>query len=477
MRSLYSLAAGAVLLCLSACYRDKGNYDYHPINDIAIETADTTIVNYGDTLHIDPVLHQQLDSNESDLQFEWSVLVSSASLDSSFQLLATTRNLDIPVAIPSQSAYYPLYYRVRNAKTNITYTKIIRLMVTSNFQTGWLAMEQNSVHTDISFINTVQHQVYHHAYSAANPDKLLPLHAAGIFNLNIPAYQSSYGTVHKSSLTAALLTDGGYVLDVRSMKVAADYAQLFTSAPPVTAPAYLSLDPNAESITINDGKLYRRVMSQENTFAAPFTTSDGSGYHLAPMDANTSNVTTMYFDVLNHRFLKEVFKTRLLQPFTTYDWASFDPNNVPETPLALGVGYYKYYQYGIFQKTSNDGCLLYSYSQGNPLDRVEMNAPGVMSSKAFVFSTIRYQLYYGAANQLYLYDIQANNAAPVYTFPDGETVTAMKAVGTTGIVVATYNGSEGFVYLMTFADTGEINDLFTSRYGGFDRIISLSYKE
>ncbi len=65
----------------------------------------------------------------------------------------------------------------------------------------------------------------------------------------------------------------------------------------------------------------------------------------------------------------------------------------------------------------------------------------------------------------------------LYSFAPGETITAMKANGSNGMVVATYNGSEGFVYIFTFTDTGEINDVYTSRYDGFDKIISLSYKE
>ncbi|SCC56547.1 PKD-like family protein [Chitinophaga costaii] len=478
MKSLHLLLAVMLLLGLSACYKDKGNYTYHNINDIAIETSDTITTTYGDTLHITPILHQQFSDDESPLSFEWSVLVGTSNLDSTYQLLSTTRNLNMPITVPSQSDYYALFYRVHNSATDITYTKIIRMAVTTNYQTGWLALEQSGAQDDISFINTVQNKVYHHTYSHANPGNPMPASATGVYNLDIPAFQSSNGTVHKSSFTAALFANGGYVLDVKSMKADVDYTQLFMNAPQPVAPSFLGLDLNAEMTTINNGHLYRRVMSKENTFDNAYTMADSSDYQLAPMNANTSNSTTLYFDVLHHRFLKEVYKTRLLNKFTPQTWYSFDPSNVPEQPLALGIGYYKYYQYGVFKVPDMDSCILYSYSQGTPLKRTVMhNSPGVASSQAFVFSTIRYQLYYGAANFLYLYDIQANSAAPVYTFAAGETITAMMANGTTGMEVATYNGSQGFVYSFAFTSTGEIDDTQTTRYEGFDKIISLSYKK
>src|SRR3954466_7232139 len=67
-RLIYLFVALAVL---NGCYKDKGNYDYKPINDItATFSADTFRINRLDTLHIIPKL-SGADTNR--LVFEWRV--------------------------------------------------------------------------------------------------------------------------------------------------------------------------------------------------------------------------------------------------------------------------------------------------------------------------------------------------------------------------------------------------------------------
>ena len=67
MKFIY-LACIALLLLLSGCYDDKGNYDYNPLNRIEIESFNVPKTYYlGDKIEIKPVLNFAIDSIEDHL--------------------------------------------------------------------------------------------------------------------------------------------------------------------------------------------------------------------------------------------------------------------------------------------------------------------------------------------------------------------------------------------------------------------------
>ena len=79
--------ATAILLgsLMSSCYEDKGNYDYHPINEVKIsdwkkggytaifknDTLKITPLSYLDTVRKEPVIQFTEDSDPSRYEYEW----------------------------------------------------------------------------------------------------------------------------------------------------------------------------------------------------------------------------------------------------------------------------------------------------------------------------------------------------------------------------------------------------------------------
>ena len=61
---LFSLLVSMVILSVS-CYEDKGNYDYHPINEVTISgVAEAYEIERWDTLKIPVVLKNSLDDQD-----------------------------------------------------------------------------------------------------------------------------------------------------------------------------------------------------------------------------------------------------------------------------------------------------------------------------------------------------------------------------------------------------------------------------
>ena len=61
-----------ISLLLTACYEDKGNYDYQEVNTLAISLEDLYPVHLNDTVFtLTPELSQSLSQNEDNLEFIW----------------------------------------------------------------------------------------------------------------------------------------------------------------------------------------------------------------------------------------------------------------------------------------------------------------------------------------------------------------------------------------------------------------------
>ncbi len=73
MKHYLSSCLLALMLFAAGCYKDKGNYDLHDINQIAISssTRDTIRLQLFDRLKIDIDVQQSAGKDESGLEFSW----------------------------------------------------------------------------------------------------------------------------------------------------------------------------------------------------------------------------------------------------------------------------------------------------------------------------------------------------------------------------------------------------------------------
>ena len=75
MKIRYILYLLVMILGMSSCYDDKGNYSYDPKNDITV-TFDASYFEavLGETVKLSPKLTFAIDSNDVDLSYEWIFL-------------------------------------------------------------------------------------------------------------------------------------------------------------------------------------------------------------------------------------------------------------------------------------------------------------------------------------------------------------------------------------------------------------------
>lgn len=86
MKKIYLYVLGLVSMTLvQSCYDDKGNYDYHAVNDMKVEIPEAKIRMPKEnpaTVTLTPELTQTLAENEDNLTFEWKKLNKDAKIGS-----------------------------------------------------------------------------------------------------------------------------------------------------------------------------------------------------------------------------------------------------------------------------------------------------------------------------------------------------------------------------------------------------------
>lgn len=124
-----------------SCYDDKGNYDYHDINEITFENIDSIynlLVNV-DTLKIDPVLKMS-DGDYRDterFQYIWSFALDMNTKDT----ISTERVLNYPITLEPKD--YNLYLKVKDLKTEVQWWKKIIVRVGTAFSKGLMLIGED----------------------------------------------------------------------------------------------------------------------------------------------------------------------------------------------------------------------------------------------------------------------------------------------------------------------------------------------
>ncbi|MEA5006873.1 MAG: PKD-like family lipoprotein [Rikenellaceae bacterium] len=132
---------------ITACYVDKGNYDYTTISDISITGIESNYskIAASDTLRITPKIESTY--NESDFEYTWVIYDRNNKCDT----LGKERNLNYPVK--NAPGTYTIFYYVKN-KSNTYYRHAqTALTVSTQYSLGhYILKETPSGNTDFDIL-------------------------------------------------------------------------------------------------------------------------------------------------------------------------------------------------------------------------------------------------------------------------------------------------------------------------------------
>lgn len=142
-----------LFLCaaVAGCYKDKGNYNYHPVNEVnfsGIDTAAGYTVYLGDTLSITPQLKgsQDPDGTAKKYSYEWSI-----DLTGSDSVLSTEKSLRVRILLAPGK--YTLQYKATDLQTGIRFHIRTQLLVVTQVFEGYLVMCDVNGHTRLDMLS------------------------------------------------------------------------------------------------------------------------------------------------------------------------------------------------------------------------------------------------------------------------------------------------------------------------------------
>ncbi|MDR1762561.1 MAG: hypothetical protein LBR64_01205 [Dysgonamonadaceae bacterium] len=171
------LFAALTLITVGSCIDDKGNYDYHEINEVTIEgIPDTITTSVGARVQVTPQLTFSQGENPDNFEYLWCLTESYYPYNFT-DSVSIERNLDIEIGgegsvINRDGTYYVLYL-VINKETGVRYYHSFNIIVYDRSQIGYIMMcETGTDSFDLDLISVFNDTLtqYHRALELYNSD-------------------------------------------------------------------------------------------------------------------------------------------------------------------------------------------------------------------------------------------------------------------------------------------------------------------
>ncbi|MBO9201600.1 MULTISPECIES: PKD-like family lipoprotein [Niastella] len=473
---LYGLLFFVTVIVLGSCYKDKGNYDYTDTDEVVLKTIrDTFNVVLPDSLKINLTIEESM-ANAADLSFQWVLYPTATPLTR--RTLDTTQNLKAFITELPGSYYLTVYAKDR--KTGLEYQKRVYVSVISPYSEGWLVVEEKNGACDISMISPID-TIFRNIYSTQNNGELLP---AG--TNRIPEIRTYSTDQRVFIISPADMIQVNYSNFAKIM----DFPEFFWETPAVVKPQEYFAN-SYDEMMLNNGKIHSRSLNVPPNSVNKLNLPPEGKYYIAPYEIYTGSGYEVY-DTIGQKFYMLNTASGNLTPITITGTPIFNMNNIGKKLLYTEVNT-SGGQCNAFFKNNNDDSLFafvynYSSSQTTTKERYDgLNAPGLKDARLFVGSRLLQLLYYASGNSIYKLDIPAKTAAPIYTFPAGTEIRAMKMYRNLKnskdpnhnnlIAVATHENGQGKVYYFPLATTGNFtNNTYSKVFTGFNKINEITFK-
>lgn len=463
----WAAMAVAALACWS-CYDDEGNYDYHDLQDVKIDTSgvgmlkEYSIMRF-DVLHLEPKVtidgHEANAADDSRLSYLWTIYSahSGSGASTAIDTLGHERVLDASISRTGGNYYVQLV--VTNESDGIKQFFRVPVAVSEVFDGGWMVFYERAdkpgysdlalVYNPWTKLNANYNRHYTNLYEATNGECL---EGKPVRCLDIAVSLASGNNY------VGLCTDKTLVgVSENGIEKALSFSDFFHEPPAAEAPVWYGqhgsgvMSGQNSEILINGNDIYTNTYSFSATQGrttkfgvAKF--ADGIGT-LAPWNAevpHTLNYGVVVYDQTYHRFRYAGYNSARMETFAEQDpeACAFDVNN---TGMTLIMGDWgrgesqavslRPYDYLIMERDGRRYLAVANFATSSPqstnigraLYPMDDLCPHVAEATTMAASHVGSFIYYAAGGTLYnfAYDSQ-QPASAAWTAPEGENITCVR---------------------------------------------------
>ena len=454
---------------VSSCYDDKGNYDYHELDMVRIDTAmaglqsEYAIMRF-DTLTLSP--HIYFNGNlitaddQAPLDYVWTIFsaVSGASGSTVIDTIGYQRVLQAPISRTGGNYYVQL--TVTNRNDGIQQYFRIPVAVSEVFDGGWMVFYERADqpgYSDLALIynkwtklNVNYNRFYTNLYETTNGE-LLPGQPVRCLDIAV--------SLASGNNYVGLCTDKTLVgVSENSIAKALEFKEFFHEVPTNEKPVWYGehgsgvMSGQSSEVLINDNHVYTNTYSFSATEGrttrfgvAKF--DDGIG-QLAAWNAevpNTLNYGVVVYDQTYQRFRYAGYNEAQLREFGLQDLneAAFDINN---TGMQLLMGDWgrgnsqgvtlRPYDYLLMAKGNERYLAVANFATTNPqstnigvgLYALDALCPDISQATSLAASHVGSFIYYAAGNKVYSFSYDSGQPSTIaWQSPvEGDEVTCVR---------------------------------------------------
>lgn len=503
-----------LVLTLSGCSYDKGNYDYRQLDEPQVTVIDQVSVLTYTVLRINPKFEENFDYQR--YEYEWKAVDNNYLSDPT--VLGNQVNLEYEVALAPGS--YSLYYTITEKDSAIFWRYTIDLTVNSSTSEGWMVLCSDNGRTRLDFVSTVTGVTYRDI-----------LASGGMPQWNGPRKIQWLSDKTDASSPFYLLTDEGATRlgkDAFEWKPEYDFSYEVAVQEPVWPHSIVSA--GFGKVVVSDGKAhYCEMMGFDGLYGSAVN----KDFRVSPYVGANVLATQVYvavhllYDTDNR---KMVIYCPLL---ATNDLGGLDPivemddfagiaegmnpgagvlgNAFGAWPEGFECVYMENTRYdpgnakmGMTYVILKDGqtCHLYGVQLGDLLcyaDCTYVLGKGgfadlsscvdiLKEGNLYAFSSLKNYMYYTTGNKVYRVNLSENPVREELQFTlDGETITTMKfnlyqnadnASKSYDLIVGSVKDGKGLLRVYDGRKTdGDFSKVTPVLYDGFAEIVDVTYKE
>lgn len=455
---------------LSSCYEDKGNYEYHELEEVRIDTANTGIqaeyaIMRGEALCITPNIYfnGELVTDESivPLDYMWTIYSATTGVGANQVIDTIGYHIKLDTVITRKGGSYYAQLAVTNRNDGIRQFFRTPVTVSETFDGGWMVFYERADkpgYSDLALVynewvkaNSKTNRIYENLYSTYNNEYLpgTPIRCLDIA-VSLTSGNNYIGLCTNQTLVG--VSENGF-------ERAVVFGDFFYQQPTTEAPVWYGqhgsgvMSGQNSEIFINDGKIYTNTYSFSATegrttkFGMPKRSDDEIG-ELAAWNAevaHTLNYGVVVYDQTNQCFRYAAYNSSKLERFGAQDETKFGNDMINNTGMTMlmsdwGKGTSSSvsllpHDYNIMKKGSKYYLVVTNFSSSTPADSticvgrydLTLKCTGIKNATTMAASHVGSFIYYGSGNKVYSYAYDSNQRAKaIWTAPENEEVTCVR---------------------------------------------------
>lgn len=504
-----------LLLLITACSQDKGNYDYVDLNEpVVTGLEDVTVLTFAQ-LTVSPDIAGG-EYPDSEYTFEWKALDNNSSDEP--VVVGTERVLDYEVILPPGS--YTLYFTMTESATGLYWQYDVQLTVSSSTSEGWLVLCSDQGRARLDMISLVTGETV-----------IDVLRGNGMPQMNGPRRIQWLSDKTDAASPYYLLTDDGATrLGKDSFEWKPEYDFAYEVAVDEKLIPYSIVSGGFGKMTVSGTKAYYcEIMGIDGLYGSAVN----KDFAVAPYVGANVLATQVYaavyllYDVDNRRMMAycPLLKTNDLggqQPLADMDVMGQIAEGMAPGAGVLGSAFDRWpegYDFVYMENTRydpgnakmgltyvmlSDGseCHLYGVQLGDMLRYADCTyvlgkgyygdlsqCRNILHEDAlYAFSSLKNYMYYAVGGTVYRVDLSADEIREEVQFElPGETITCLKfnlyqrsenMQKSYDLVVGSLNGNEGVLRIYEGRESdGDFRNVTPVKYSGFSEIVDVTYKE